>query len=550
MLNDPKYKGKIQNTGSSPANINADVDIVATSPEAARDLANDWAAKGKKKPVYYTTDAPSTPTNTPPDDFKKVIKVVDPNSDTTLWTPETDEIRRVKVQDHDAWTTSGGQKGTGNIGRSRDKRGYYLDNEKKFLHSDRPISDTPGVHDEDLKTFSKSVAKAGGDNGAKISANNPEFYEQAQKMQKYGDPVEAGIVDLGDSPEVRKQKLENWKQTARDEMKKAEKRSAELGDVADAARGDLAQQMRDQGHHDVADRIEEHRTSIAESNADAAAQNDRLRAERDDILGIKETKTNLADDVVDGSKKTTKGLADIDAPKKPKGSADIGVDADDLVSGSNKASKGLAPDVDVKSPESKRVNDADAAIDTLAAAETAAQVFQSATKAAGQAIDENRDLNASDVGEIVKDMTPGIREYEMSKAYITNRQVEALGRQEKIRQLESKENLTLDEELELIHLKNQEEQNPDTAFGHLSGAITDAGEHYQKRMEDRKKAQGREDEPDSFVKDGIPMAADMAVDGVNIVNPFNQIGTPIAEGIAEASTFDERQAWSSIVFSI
>ncbi|PIE65201.1 MAG: hypothetical protein CSA26_05045, partial [Desulfobacterales bacterium] len=82
MLNDPKYKGKIQNTGSSPANINADVDIVATSPEAARDLANDWAAKGKKKPVYYTTDAPSTPTNTPPDDFKKVIKVVDPNSDT------------------------------------------------------------------------------------------------------------------------------------------------------------------------------------------------------------------------------------------------------------------------------------------------------------------------------------------------------------------------------------------------------------------------------------------------------------------------------------
>lgn len=143
-LNDPKYKGKIRNTGSMPSTINADVDL-AGDAESVERLAKDWSKKGGDKPLYYTVDNPTVPTDVPPKDFSKVIKVVDPNTDTTAWTPETEEIRKAKVKDSDAWTTSGGQKATGNIERSRDKKGYYLDNEKKFNHSDRPILDTPQV---------------------------------------------------------------------------------------------------------------------------------------------------------------------------------------------------------------------------------------------------------------------------------------------------------------------------------------------------------------------------------------------------------------------
>jgi hypothetical protein len=51
-----------------------------------------------------------------------------------------------------------------------------------------------------------------------LTESGPFFF--ISKLQKYGDPVEAGIVDLGDSPGVRQQKLEKCKQTARDEMKK------------------------------------------------------------------------------------------------------------------------------------------------------------------------------------------------------------------------------------------------------------------------------------------------------------------------------------------
>jgi len=215
IVNDPEFKGRIQNTGSVPANVNADVDLKATDLEAAEKLSDKWANQNGKKPQYYTVDNPNVPTTTRPKDFKKVIKVVDPNTDTTLWTPGSEKINRAKVSDSDAWTTQGGLKGTGNLDSSRDKRGWYLDNEKKFHHADRPVTSVAGTHDEELKTFSKSVSKAGGSKGANIAVDNPEFYQQAEIMQKYGDPVEAGIVNLGDSPEVRQRKLEAWKQQAR-----------------------------------------------------------------------------------------------------------------------------------------------------------------------------------------------------------------------------------------------------------------------------------------------------------------------------------------------
>ncbi|WP_415407895.1 hypothetical protein ACLHDG_05015 [Sulfurovum sp. CS9] len=287
ILNNKNYKNRIVNTGSAPANVNADIDLKANDIDAAKRLSDHWNRQKKGRPIeYYTIDDPKTPKINPPKNWKNVVKVVNPNTDTTLWTPETEAIRNAKIRDHDAWTTSGGLKGTGNREMSRDKMGYYLDNEKKFIHADQPVTGTAGTHNENLKTLSKSVSKAGGPNGANIAQGNRKFYEQARIMQEYGDPYVAGIVDHGDSPNVRNRKIEAWKQTARSEMNKARIKSEKLGHAADKARAELAEQMRKQGKNSIAERIEKHRKKVADSNRAAAAENERLAA---------------------GTKKTTKG---------------------------------------------------------------------------------------------------------------------------------------------------------------------------------------------------------------------------------------------------
>ena len=544
-LNDPKVKGRINNTGSMPSTVNADVDV-AGDAESVERLAKDWSKKGGKKPLYYTVDNPTVPTTTPPKDFSKVIKVVNPNTDTTAWTPETEEIRKAKVKDPDAWTTSGGQKATGNIERSRDKRGNFLDNEKKFNHSDRPVQSAPGIHDEDLKTFSKSVSKAGGKQGANIAKDNPQFYDQASKMQKYGDPVEAGIVDLGDSPEVRKQKIEAWKQTAREEMKKAKVKSQKLGDAADTAREDLAQQMRDQGNNDVANRIEKNRQDVANSNRDAADENKKLKAESEELRNNskKQNTADIDDSALDGPSKgkqsdveiTTNTSDDVLSTKKPT----VTVDSDvDLTPGKKKPVQ--MTKIDVDAPNSKKNLDVDGGIDVLEAVETVGQVFQSGTRVAGDAIDENRDLNSDDAAEVVKDLTPGVREYEATKEALENRRVESLERQERIRQLKDKNNLTLDEKLELNNLEHEAKSNPDTAAGDAAGLFTDKVQSYEDELNQRKKDQGREGEKDDFVKDGLPMAGAIAKDVADMLNPL----TPIAEALPEIYSWEKRQAWAS-----
>ncbi len=544
-LNDPKIKGKIKNTGSMPSTVNADVDV-AGDADSVEILAKDWSKKGGKKPLYYTVDNPTVPTTSPPKDFSKVIKVVNPNTDTTAWTPETEEIRKAKVKDPDAWTTSGGQKATGNIERSRDKRGYYLDNEKKFHHADRSVQNTPGIHDEDLKTFSKSVSKAGGKQGANIAKNNPQFYDQASKMQNYGDPVEAGIVDLGDSPEVRKQKIEAWKQTARDEMKKAKIESQKLGDAADTAREDLAQQMRDQGNNDVANRIEKNRQDVANSNRDAADENKKLKAESEELRNNskKQNTADVGDTASDLSSKgkqsdveiTTNTSDDVLSTKKPT----VTVDSDVDLTPSQKKPVRMTK-IDVDAPNSKKNINVDGGIDVLDAVETAGQVFQSGTRVAGEAIDENRDLNSGDAVEVVKDLTPGVREYEATAAALENRRLESLKRQERIRQLKGKNNLTLDEKTELNHLEHEEKRNPNTVAGDASGLFTDKAQSYEDALNQRKKDQGREGEKDDFVKDGLPMAGAIVKDVADMLNPL----TPIAEGLPETYTWEQRQAWAS-----
>ena len=200
-----RFRGEIENTGSNPKDVRADVDLAARNEQAARTLAEEWRAKGDV--------VVETPT-----------KYVNQTRDATLWRPETPEIKQAKVEDLDAFSTEGGQEGTGNKSAVRDELGWQIDNEKKLLHAQQ---------DGDLKTGAKSVDKAA--EAADLKAQNPDFYRKAEVLRQYGDDVQAGITDLADTPEVRKQKLDAWREEARLEMDKsravAERRSALRDDV-------------------------------------------------------------------------------------------------------------------------------------------------------------------------------------------------------------------------------------------------------------------------------------------------------------------------------
>ena len=215
--------------------------------------------------------------------------------------------------------------------------------------------------------------------------------------------------------------------------------------------------------------------------------------------------------------------------------------ASELPDGSRVSKSKASIETDV-SARKKRA-DVDAGVDPLELLETAAQAFQSGTKVAGDAIDDNRELNLGDAVKVTKDLTPGVREYEATKATLEKRRLEGLERQETIRQLTSKEKLTLDEELELIHLVHEEKNNPNTVSGDIAGIIDKKAQDYIDKMNKRAKEEGREKA--EFFRDGIPMFGTMMMDLINVVNPANQIGTPIAEGLSEVSTWDERQAAAS-----
>ncbi len=253
-----RFRGEIENTGSNPKDVRADVDLAARNEQAARTLAEEWRAKGDV--------VVETPT-----------KYVNQTRDATLWRPETPEIKQAKVEDLDAFSTEGGQEGTGNKSAVRDELGWQIDNEKKLLHAQ---------NDGDLKTGAKSVDKAAEAAGRK--AQNPEFYRKAEVLRQYGDDVQAGITDLADTPEVRKQKLDAWREEARIEMDKsravAERRSALRDDV----RADFQRALENATPADPANRdanfrdsaaIGDERVRVRESNLAAERMNETLRAE-------------------------------------------------------------------------------------------------------------------------------------------------------------------------------------------------------------------------------------------------------------------------------
>lgn len=246
-----RYKD-VENTGSMPKDVRSDVDLNAKTNEAAEKLAGEW-----KNQQHVVEETP--------------WKIVDKTTDTTLWKPCDAECMNLKVHDPDAWTTEGGLKGTGNAERIRDPQGYYLDNEKKFIHGQQEVAG--GNQAEGLKTTAKSIDKAA--ERAGIKDPNDPFWKQSESLRNYGDPVEAGIANPADSPEVQRAKVDQWLKDAESRMLNAKGVLTNAGAATDAARGNAGDSLHNSKQADPrnanwdrqgAGAIDDERIKVRESN--------------------------------------------------------------------------------------------------------------------------------------------------------------------------------------------------------------------------------------------------------------------------------------------
>jgi len=120
---------QVNNSGSLPRTVDADVDLFATSNSAADALAADWVRKFGESNVTFTS-----------------YKVLNLATDTTLWYPLTPERANAMLFDADAFTTEGGKEGTGITTAVRSELGWALANQDKFLHSQADDPTHPDIH--------------------------------------------------------------------------------------------------------------------------------------------------------------------------------------------------------------------------------------------------------------------------------------------------------------------------------------------------------------------------------------------------------------------
>ena len=304
----------IENTGSKPKNVGADVDLAAKTHEAANNVVEDW--KGK-----YGTDAVE----------EHPHKFVNKATDTTLWRPcDNPACVAAKARDPDAFTTEGGRKRTGNSDAVSDPEGFALDNEAKFKHGLETYKQ--GMEDynkgaatgdaelqakglakqaDGLKTVAKSVSKAG--DAAGIKPENPpegSTWSKADGLRNYKDPPELGMSEVADSVPAEnakviqdfladaeqklneaKEKLTKLGRETTDEARAAVKDALENAKVADTknartepwdTKAAPAPKTNEQWNKEGAEAIEQRRQRVTESNQARAERNSELK-------GVKET---------------------------------------------------------------------------------------------------------------------------------------------------------------------------------------------------------------------------------------------------------------------
>lgn len=201
---DLKYNGGLTNTGSEPKNADADIDIVANNEKAFEKHKKYWIKKYGKDNIKI-----------------EGYKITNKKTDTVMWKSEamlSDAERRAISKDHDAYITSGGKHSTSVRSKKikSSKIGSGLDPLRKLTY---------GIKHNIIKDVGKSLVKittsADGksltthiEKGTLLehkSSNQEQMKEnkllkQASDLKQYKDSIEAGIIDLEDSPKTARKK--------------------------------------------------------------------------------------------------------------------------------------------------------------------------------------------------------------------------------------------------------------------------------------------------------------------------------------------------------
>ncbi|QYZ64714.1 MAG: hypothetical protein HPY30_01150 [Gammaproteobacteria bacterium (ex Lamellibrachia satsuma)] len=597
-----KQTGAAQ-TGSNTKDVRADVDTAGNTDQIDERMVDELKRRGHD----VDTSNPS--------------KVVDHTDDHVYWRKETAAGNKAKETDFDSFKTPGGRDATGNLGEVRDARGEGIDHSSKYHH---------GRADGDLKTMGKSVSKMDKasdrvrydeSKGAFVKdqgefrrslAQHPDpemrelariepktgksqadtLVDQAKAFQKYGDPVTAGIADLGDSPEVQAQKVKEWQKRSNKYMDAAEQRANRRGDVRDKVRENFDQSYRNANSADPAER---------EWNRNAAdnIDNDRRRVREGNEVGDRflsgEKRRKTADETYSGGWKDrgepAKGAIPDEELKQRLGEAEQRARSDTAEAGKNKTAtqtsgselengatgkaRTATPEADLPS-SGKRPTWADGPNDVAvvgkggkakvtgidgrvpkpksniagaagAGLEAGLQVGDATARKLGEVLDrDDQTVTGKDLVDITKEGSG----YEPMRKVVEDtrmrQRIKKIELENKIRDLEKKPGpLTAAEQRELGRLK-QQAANTDTTTSNLQDLgqqmLVDPNKEIvsrrMKEMEAQARAEGRKPE---FLKDGLPAMAKIGAEGFG-----NATGLGAAASMkAEMDTYNERSDWSA-----
>lgn len=477
-----KPENQVVNTGSRGTkplvDVRADVDTASPRPETVDTVRERWEKQYGKNAIIETPDG----------------QLYNTATDHTHWKPPTEAAAVENVHNRDAYHTEGGLEATGNRTAIRDERGFVLDNRTKLegARADGSIKDIAKGVDKAASASGTRVLEPGSDGelvvgrSAGIKNQNPDFYRQAESLRNYGDAVEAGIVDLGDSPQVAKDKINKWQEQVQKELVKAQEvadRRSALRDNVREQNAEAYRRQKDPEIQKIAENVEADRVKVKNSNQHAESLLEQARAkptadkpytggwDPDKVQQQNAERREFAEKLKEKQKpvEVAPGEPAATVPRDPVPSAKpvagkpipspeqvgsvVGT-GDTPVSGGNRlpdkpvapiergpARGGTAGDI-VKVPEGMvpgekpllagRVGQV---VDGLGAA---APIFEAAAGAAGRAADQNRSMNAGDVATAALDGTGikpafelghSISSEEVQRMHLENRSAaESLGR--------------------------------------------------------------------------------------------------------------------------
>lgn len=187
----PELAKKLESTGRDPAFIHSDYDFSADS-----DAANAYAKEMEK-----------------PGTGNKVIKwgdryIIKGKQDTTMWIkkrPGSDPIGSSSFEAEVAHKAAVDSDAYLSVGEKTSKKVEILDHTRKFVHAKKNAGD--------IRVQGKTLLKVSKTAG--MTPVDSTLGEQSNKLYNENATVEqAGIVDFGDPPKVKRQKIENWTKRA------------------------------------------------------------------------------------------------------------------------------------------------------------------------------------------------------------------------------------------------------------------------------------------------------------------------------------------------